>query len=273
MVAAALNEQGFMFAQVVRDTVRFGVGGTGRPNEKWRSLTTELPVTASDQSQTRVDLILKHNTAQGVYLCVECKRANPLYKQWVFFDKTTQDPAAQWYFEYFQASRRPTVSAGDAVHAIQQAPKRSGCEIFNLYLEVAVKRDGKSGHTQTIEDAFLQVTKGQSGLMAKLVRFINEFVIKAIPVVVTTAELFEARFDIHKVPLASGEIDSKHLKLVPLEFCAVNYHPEDAVTTKSPHVIEANNLESDILKHTRTVFVVQSQSVIKFLDWLAANVG
>src|SRR5438874_110600 len=87
MVATALNEQGFLFAQVVREKITFDRPGAGQPQTAWSCLAEEFAVTAADGSQTRIDLLLRHHRETGNFLTVECKRNNPLYKQWIFFDR------------------------------------------------------------------------------------------------------------------------------------------------------------------------------------------
>jgi hypothetical protein len=275
-VAAALNEQGFLFSQVVREKIKCDRPGAGQPQRFWRCLTNEYAVTAADGMQTRIDLVLQHVRDPGVFLCVECKRANPLYKQWVFFDRecgpggTSQ---TDMYFESFRADLRPLRSNTDALHALERYSSRSPCALFNLYLEVAVDRKNRAGYTETIEDAFLQVTRGQTGFMAKQLTFQGPFYIVAFPVVITTAQLFEARFDIGQVSLSAGTIKPSDVTLVPMEFCAVNYHANDKLAVRSDYAPALTTIENDILfGQTRTVFVVQSNSIILFLNWLNANI-
>jgi hypothetical protein len=273
MVAAALNEQGFLFSQLIRDNIKFGVSGKGNPSGLWKCIAAEYPVTASDGSQTRIDLVLQHATSGGFHACVECKRANPLYKQWIFFDKECPASSQPFlYFESLKAAKRPIPPNQEALHGIERIPAPSQCEIFSLYLEVAMARNNRASYTQTMEDGFLQVIRGQTGFMAKQLEFRGESCVTAIPIVVTTAQLFEARFDLENVSLVSGSIAAKDLKLTPITSCAVNYHPDDRLAVSSHFARKAIDVETDIFRQTRTVFVVQSESIIQFLNWLAANI-
>lgn len=276
MVATALNEQGFMFAQLVRENIQFGTSGLGDVTKTWRCVASEYPVTANDGSQTRIDLVLRSIRSRELYACIECKRAHPAYKQWIFFDKEygTQSPRNS-YFEKFVVSQRPMRDKNDAHHVLDQRQMPISCELFKMYLEVALSRDKRAGYTETIEDAFLQSVKGQTGLMAKQIKTDDVMRLRVVPVVVTTAQLFEARFDLQSVSVATGMIAPEHLKLVPLEFCAVNYHPNDNLASRSEYMPRVS-AEVDIdlrLFHTRTVFVVQSESLIKFLHWLHDHVA
>jgi hypothetical protein len=83
LVADGLNQQGFLLAQAVRNEIDMHI-----PNgsyKGWKCLTHEYSVTAVDGSQTRIDLVLQMNAHPGHVACIECKRANPLYKRWIFF--------------------------------------------------------------------------------------------------------------------------------------------------------------------------------------------
>src|SRR5580658_753286 len=86
-IAAALNEQGFLFSQVIRNKIRFDIPGSGQPQKAWKFLTEEYSVTAVDGVQTRIDLVLSNVRKTGACLCLECKRMNPLYKEWIFSDR------------------------------------------------------------------------------------------------------------------------------------------------------------------------------------------
>jgi hypothetical protein len=276
MVAAALNEQGFLFSQVVRQKIRYNIPGGGTPQTAWRYVESEYPVTASDGSQTRIDLLLDHRTQKGVHLCLECKRANPLYKQWFFFDAEFGPGGSSpstIFFETFKVTNRPIRERADAKHAIEQLPTRAPCLVFNAYLEVAINRHNRAGHTETIEDACLQVIKGHTGLMAKLLDFNSTSLYCSVPVIVTTAKLFKVRFDYAHVSLASGTIDASDLNLEELTFCAVNYRPEDRLALNSKFAYGTRDtIESDVTQlQTRTIFVAQSDAILPFLNWMHAS--
>jgi hypothetical protein len=108
MVAAAMNEQGFLFSQKVQETLQFP--GPGRVSRlPWQFEAREYPVTAFDGEQTRIDLVFRSTEEMGLYACIECKSANPLYKRWIFFDNDTSQTL---FFEVIQiGSRTPTTSA------------------------------------------------------------------------------------------------------------------------------------------------------------------
>lgn len=72
----------------------------------------------------------------------------------------------------------------------------------------------------------------------------------------------------HYLALITGTIQPADLKLKALDFCAVNFHPNDNLATRSKFSPEVNNIETDMQSfQTRTVFIAQADAILKFLDW------
>src|SRR6266446_2966780 len=150
-------------------------------------MATEYPVTAADGSQTRIDILLTHRSASGVYMCMECKRPNPKYKTWIFFDTDTNVAGmndSTVFIETIFVSTRPA-KPGDMKHNLARLPKHH-MPLFSYYIEGAINREHQGDPTQknqsksvtakqprlqsmssteTIEKAFQQVVRGHSGLM------------------------------------------------------------------------------------------------------------
>ncbi len=270
MVAAALNEQGYLLSGVVRDKIQNKLPGDTQTI--WKYVESEYPVTATDGSQTRIDIVLRNGST---HLCLECKRPNPQYKRWIFFDRDQNVVPGTLSLEVYQLNGR---KSGDhpafGQHIIERKRGRKSCPVFTAYLEVLLKRDGNSGlkasHTEALEEAFRQVLKGHTGLMGKLINRDEVGIYQSIPIIVTTAELFEAQFNYCDVSLSEGKIDQNKLKMVGMEFCAVNYHADDSLAIKSAHVsANRNDIQSDLwAAQTRSVFVVRVEAVNQFLIWL-----
>src|SRR5262245_19822186 len=87
LVTAAINEHGFLLKQAVRNQVENRLPNAGISQNHWQFVATEYPVTATDGSQTRIDILLNHHRSHGIHVCLECKRHNGRYKKWIFFDK------------------------------------------------------------------------------------------------------------------------------------------------------------------------------------------
>jgi hypothetical protein len=271
LVADAMNEHGFLLQQYVKERIRGNVGSKGDTQDQWAFVATEYPVTAMDGSQTRIDILLKHTTHQRVFMCLECKRPNPRFKKWIFFDKGMGvagmgDNHALVETIFLQST---PAKPQDVRHYIQGVPSLEDLPVFSAYLEAAVKKEGTSASsTEAAEKAFLQVMKGQSGLMRKLWNIETVGYARAIPVVVTTAELMEADFDPNRITMENGMILPDDLELISMDFCAVNYRPDNSlalplVAGNFPQV-GVNDL---IGAQIRTVFVVHTTALTKFLNW------
>jgi hypothetical protein len=276
MVATALNEQGFLLSQVVREKIQNQIPGDQDTQSAWKYVASEYPVTGTDGSQTRIDLVLRRPA--NVYLCLECKRPHPQFKRWVFFDKECSaypKHTGRLAFEIFHVlSTSSTKGIESARHAIEPRQCCAPCDVFNSYLEASLKRGGgggwKASHTDTIEDAFRQVIRGHTGFMAKLMLGTQPGILRSIPIVVTTAQLLEAQFDPHTVSLSTGMIEPKDLTLQPMDFCAVNYHADDSLALNSDYagVLEPK-IEIDMwFRQTRSIFIVHAEAINKFLTWL-----
>jgi len=272
MASAAMNEQGFLFAQKVQESLQYPSPGKVSPPE-WEYIDREYPVTASDGSQTRVDLVFRNARHPGVHACIECKRADPLYKRWVYFNEDRISQYGTLHFEIIQLTQIGPVDLPMKYHGnhlIRHRPSVLLCPVFNSYLEVAIERNQRAGYTETVETAFLQIIKGHTGMMAKLLSFKERLFLCSIPIVVTTAELFRARFHTGNVDLKTGKLEPKDLTVEQMDFCAVNYHPNDELSLKSEHARSSRtNVRQDIDSwQARTIFVVRGDKVENFLSWL-----
>ena len=96
---------------------------------------------------------------------------------------------------------------------------------------------------------------------------INYF--KSIPVVVTTAQMFEAQFSVRDVSRTDGTLDAANLKLGPIEFCAVNYHADDSLSIPTDLTrFRKSDIGADLTRfQVRSVFLVRATAVGRFLNW------
>jgi len=284
IVAKALNEHGFLLALRVRKEIRSGFSqhlGTGH---KWNCEAVECPVSARNGKQTRLDLVLASHKRETVKLAIECKRSDPKYKLWVFFDT---DPCAHGadarkaFIETASVSPGLTQAACSHNHCIKRIAAPVQWQCFNYYLEskLDMKPDAKDkvSSTQNLEDALGQVMLGQTGLFEKLKELHLKSSVVVIPVVITTADLVHAEFEPKNVQLRDGMIDHKELKLNDLPFLAVNYRAnDDLALDRSQCPSEIASIVDDLLgRQIRTVFVVSAKEVNRFLseleDWLEGN--
>lgn len=273
MIAAALNEHGFLLQQVVKKKLQGSLGPKGDTQSYWEFVATEYPVTAADGSQTRIDILLHHASVKGLHLCLECKRPHPKFKKWVFFDRESNLMGVNSPVGRVEAMwvphRRPD---GDIRHRLMPLSDMGHVPIFSYYVEAAIKRDGNAGQsvssTEAIEKSFSQVTKGLSGFMLKCRNGTDTALLSAVPVVVTTAELVEAEFDPKKISVADGMITANDLKLKPMDYCAVNYRADDSLSLQMLTPWERNVGINDLISaQIRTVFIVRATALNHFLTW------
>lgn len=273
LIADALNEQGYLLQLRLLTLVNTAKEGEAFP--PWRIDAVEYPVSTANGDQTRIDIVLTHMKFPGIHLAVESKRANPLYKRWVFFDQTVR-PNSKFFFDIAEQFSKRT---GEGMRYVRRLDQRvATTEVYTFYLEALQNRPNsqkRSSATDAIEDAFRQVTVGQVGLMRKLIRFGDNMVsvpvspTLVIPVVVTTAQLFVAGFGHDAPPLETAMLHPKDLVLMPKPFVAVNYRLGDDVTEMAGLT---SNGPTDIpydlaTQQVRTVFVVHSTHLREFLFW------
>lgn len=257
----ALNEHGFLFALSIWNRLE-----TKNPSP-WHCVEIEYPVSKAG-AETRIDLVLRHQHLPNVFICLECKRPNKKYKTWVFFGN--EEAEQMIYLDTFGSDRHD--SFGE-VHAMRERAATE-CRVFDYYLEAVTKKRNSdaSSHSETIEKAMRQLVLGQVGFMDMLMSATPALnYCRTIPVMVTTAELIEVKFDVDNISIAEGEISHADVETKRLPFCAVNYRAD---TTFSPPL---NRNWSPSLKgiraldgfQPRTVFIVNSTNLPEFLAWSA----
>ena len=279
IVAAALNEQGFLLQHKVAETL-------AKPDDRqthahqWQVEALEVPVSVANEA-TRIDLLLRHYSSKESpwYAVLECKRLAREYKRWVFFGekyKSRGPTAGSYYIEQadfigmWDHSGPPPMN-----HYLATRPASDQCPAFDFYLEARLARPGGGrtvSATSAIEDAFQQVTLGQAGLAMRM-RATNILKFRLLSVVVTTAEVAVALFDPARVSLEYGKIEAADLTLESRRWVAVNYRVNDIISHQS--LLTTNRSQEigvDIAaRQVRTVFVVQAAHIHEFLAWLARH--
>lgn len=276
-VCRALNEHGFLFQERIAELF------TGQAKTKWKVSATEFPVSLLSHAvheETRIDLVLERHVAThnvDWHLPIECKRANPDYKTWLFFNERPRvdDPAGRSLYiqaGYLSGGWNHQGEVPLLKYVTQFAPpKAAAVPTFTYYLEVRENppnRAGGSASTKTLEEAFNQVTMGAVGLGRQLHR-LQKFNFRVVPVVVTTAEVFAADFQAGNVSLQRGELVPANLKLRPLDWLVVNYAISDtmsqfAALTSNQGRTLGEQLSTFLL---RSIFVVRAEKLEEFLDW------
>lgn len=278
IIALALNEQGYLLQHRVLDVIHTNARAD-QWGDTWAVEAFEVPVSLPNHDETRIDIVLKHKKAGSPWrVVVECKRAAPDYKRWVFFGQNQigSGPSPnQYYIEHANLAGswcQNTEPEPKMSHRLESRAAATGYLAYDFGLEARLNRLDNSKRvsaTVVIEDALHQVTLGQAGLALKL-RAAHELTINLIPVVVTTAELTSADFKPESVSLSHGLIDPKDLKLQPRKWLAVNYRASEVICQYSRFTTLTQQSIGDHvrMRQVRTVFVVQAEHILEFLAWL-----
>lgn len=280
-IVRALNEHGFLY-QLASTLDAVAPDELGSKIHGWEIEAVEFPVSVSETQHTRVDLILKnagiHNW--NVHLVIETKRANPDFKSWVFFGQDyglKTDWRNHVFIEHIRSLDR---SNSDPVllntqHAV---PSGGGFRLMAYYLEARDEnprsKSKRFSHTDSIENAFRQVTLGLAGVSKRL-RWAETPAFTLLPVVVTTANLCAARIPIGKIDSARGTIADDQIRVEEVPWLAVNYRLDDTISAfLSVRYAEQKSIADALLADAiRTVFVVQSKSLPSFLEEIEQRVA
>lgn len=276
-VCRALNEHGFLFQERITELF------TDNNRTKWKVAATEFPVSLLSHAvheETRIDLVLERHVAihnVDWHLPIECKRANPDYKTWLFFNERSRvdDPANRSLYVqagYLSGGWNQQGEVPLQKYVTQFAPPKSVVvPTFNYYLEAREnppQRAASSASTKTLEEAFNQVTMGAVGLGRQL-HHLQKFNFRIVPVVVTTAEVFAADFKVGNVSLQRGELSHADLSLRPLDWLVVNYAISDTISQFAALTSNRGRTLGEQLSTfmLRSVFVVRAGKLEAFLDW------
>jgi hypothetical protein len=282
LVAAALNEQGYLFHCKVLEILQSPSPKDGARHD-WRLEASEVPVSLPNEDETRIDLVLRHgaNKADPWRAVVECKRSARDYKRWVFFGETScsQGPSStKYYFERADLSGTwDHRGEPPLMHRVEPRDASPDCPVFDYGVEVRTNREGsdkRSSATTAIEDAFQQVTLGQAGL-ARWLRAKCVLNFRLVPIVITTAEVVSAQFPLSCVSPDQGKIEPSDVRLHPRQWLATNFRVSDIISQYSRiETHRQTSLEIDLAaRQVRTVFVVQAASLHEFLAWLGRTVA
>jgi len=143
------------------------------------------------------------------------------------------------------------------------------------WMEVKNKKSGRTSTPQNIENAFRQVLMGVGGFgqeqREQRKKRRESFKVSFIPVVMTTAQLHVARYDIEDVDPGTGTIhDKEKVSFTPVDWVLVNYSVNNVLL---PEVIPETYPGTDPgaiqkLYKQRSVFVVNSKCIKSFLSKL-----
>lgn len=267
-----LNEHGFLFQEKCAQVLRHNVHRT-----RWRVHTEEYPVSIRDKD-SRVDIILgdESSNSHQIYAIVECKRINPNRGYWLF-----GNPLGT-YSQPLLIKLRASYSQGGnySVHYAQLKLPFDDIATYlinNWWLEITKKDKEKySSSPNPIEGAFMQVCIGVSGIAQELElqcrKDPQDIDTLFIPVVITTAPLYVATYDLKDVDLASGSINQDKAYFGPrgeqpeeMGWLLVDYGVSRSISPErlDEHVEGISPVELEEY-HKRSIFVVNSEHIVEF---------
>lgn len=291
----ALNEHGFLFQEKCAQEIQCST------NTGWSLHVTEHPVSLKGKD-TRIDIVIRDESSAEnceVYGLIECKRVDPQYKCWLFGKSMYEAPvpAKAQIIKVEMKERRYRRQRNLLAGPVQYVPIRIPFDIDahlidNWWVEVNLKpsRNKRISEPQPIEDAFHQICTGIGGLAAEQerqrVRTLGDcdeniseptdFEVYLVPIIITTAPLYVAGYDISDVDVKTGNIDKSKVKFShckaepePVNWVMVDYRAGASVTPdelyRNFHGTEPVDLEP---YNRRSIFVVNSSHICDFLTQL-----
>lgn len=235
----------------------------------WRFDVAEFPVVAGNKP-IHIDFVFRSPSGQTC-LVAECKRVDPARGRWCFARApyTWRNPSSEVIFDQFICQ---------PPHTVRQEPcvKRTESGIYQLGIELktGIEGDGTSqGGSTAIDKAVTQVLRGTSGLVNHLFKrgsrsYGEERVVRFVPTVFTTAELWVTEVDLGAADLTTGDLTQVALEAKKAPWIWHNYN-------RSPdlrHDLEWSNFGTDLTKElkyesARSIAIVSPEGISYFLRW------
>ncbi|MEE9366774.1 MAG: hypothetical protein V3W44_08815 [Dehalococcoidales bacterium] len=272
----ALNEQGYLFQEACEYALEKNEGVT-----KWEVKASEYPVSLEGQD-TKVDIVLRSKipSSPELYAVVECKRADPSHSYWLFGAPGLPFGGALGStlgFECRVTGQNHPYKASRIVTQLHFDVNTYGAE---SWIEIKKNSTRRTSTPQNIENAFVQVLKGVGGLAQEQVGQRNKsrelFKTFFVPIVVTTAQLYVAYYEIKNIDLSTGKLSKDNVLFGPqnqpaqeVEWVLVDYGAgEDVAPEPIPEDYQGVD-PIELLKYKiRSIFVVNSKSLVFFFSKL-----
>ena len=258
----------------------------------WELYRTNFPVACpppmKDGLETRESALdvraVWYGSFGSINLVIECKKNNPEYVDWIFFEKprrgltlfraietipTRSQPPSQSRF-FFAYPLRDLLVADEAreTRSFYQSysdQKKDKTKTSNAAITDAARQVALAAQAVVYQDYLSEKQRTKAPDLRQVYAF--------VPVILTTAHLFLCSFDPKDVNADTGEIpyDKAALKEVPYliyEF-PLPYHLQSTHLYANKADINALELEAHLRMH---IFVVHSERFIEFLDYIGRNV-
>ena len=274
VVEKKINNHGYGFHQVV---MKRADELYSQHKSKWEFSCSEFPV-QSHGRDTRIDIVLSKSEQWGTqrsnYLLIaECKRADPALSNWCFI-------RSQYKWWRASANNSFYYEKLEILNHVKRVVTSSNYEkvglnnSFQIGVEVKSNEKGNGvGYNKgAIEDAIGQVLLGMNGMVnffsekaAELSQYSTVFF---IPVVFTTANLWECSADLSETDLGTGNIDLPSESMVKKDWLLFDYHQSPSLKHQAPNPASSDSLEKFLVtQYVRTVAVVNALGINSFLQW------
>lgn len=271
-----LDEYGFLFEEKCARMLSDNSAATG-----WSLQSRGFPVTVKDHD-SRIDLILKENrsTEPDLYAIVECRRINAINAHWLFGNPS---PLTNFKPKFiFLSSQHNHHGNYQTAYSLKEFPCGGVSQLLveNWWLEQRTSNKKRIVSPSAIEDALLEANLDMAGLGAELETQWHKTFLKGsvilMPVVITTALLFVARYDVGDVDIASGKINLNKVsfgasgdKIQAVPWLLVHYKASRSISPTGLHDSAQGNEPAEMEDYyKRPTFVVNSEHIVEFFSQL-----
>jgi hypothetical protein len=272
----SLNEQGYLFQEACEYVLKNSEKQTG-----WEVKAYEYPVSLAGQD-TKVDIILRSKTQNSpeLYALLECKRADPSYIYWLFGAPGL--PFENAFCSTLGLELRE-IRADQHPH-INRLHTRLKFTLMTYgvrnWMEAKKSSNRRTSTPQNIENAFGQVLKGVEGFAQEQLnqRTKSHVLFKTyfIPVVITTASLYVAYYELTDIDLYTGKISrdkvlfgAKGKSAEEDKWVLLNYGVGENIAPnpipENYHSVDPTELQKCKI---RSIFVVNSRYLTEFFSKL-----
>lgn len=266
-----LNRHGYSFQYSL---LRALIQSNAESVSPWEFEASEFPIEVND-SHSRSDFLLRH-TSKHAYLVAECKRADPAMKEWCFvrapYARRGRDIEPFILDAVYRGSDNTlmptTVVLGPLEHAMS----------LGLELRSSERGDGTGSGRGAIEDAIAQLLRSVNGLIEFLIKHrlsLNQAgPTLLLPVLFTTATLWESDLDLASAELARGVIEGETTPLTKRPWIAYQYPMSPGLKTRIPPVnasVAAVAPGLDVC-YMRTVMIVTAAEATNFVRTFDLNI-
>lgn len=186
----------------------------------FQQIETQIPFTIDYTGSQPIDgtvdfLCLYQSKGQPtIYFIVECKKADPSQKNWIFFQRNEGEKGSTAFYRSYKKTPSGSIATPNCLSYPQEK------SLYDRSYQIVGSKGTHAFNDQKkdpVYNASIQVSKGLRSIIEddghnpeRLLPSVTEFVF-FVPVVVTTAEIMSWKTDFSVPDLATGEADVSKL--------------------------------------------------------------